>query len=82
MNVLSECRVNAVPEGSPGKFTGMICGEAATVTVESGCVHEHVIREDVCAHHASRLVEGVTACTACWKAGHECRLLGHVVVAP
>jgi hypothetical protein len=77
------CEVNLVPIGYPGQFAGH-CGEPATVTVEAGCVHEHITTELVCQRHADKLTsqDAAAACARCWEAGHQCAIIGRVKVAP
>jgi hypothetical protein len=83
---MTDCLANIVNKRSPGQFTGIYCGEPATVTVEYGCVHEHIRTELFCPGHAEKIISGdaTQACTTCWKAGHPCPLLGRIVheVAP
>lgn len=76
------CEVNTVPRSRPGRFTGLWCGEPATVRVEFGCVHEHVKAEDVCAQHAERVVrsDSELTCAECWQAGHQCPITGRIAV--
>ena len=75
------CEVNVASDRDrPGQFTGIWCGDPATVRIEYGCVHEHVTAEDVCAAHAELMTSGSidVTCTRCWEAGHQCAVIGRI----
>lgn len=78
---MTECLANIVPENHPGRFIGLSCGKPATVTVEYGCVHEHVRTEDFCPRHAGKITsrDATQACTECWVTGHACQVIGRIV---
>lgn len=55
---------------------GRPCLAAATVVMESGCVHEHVFTERMCGSCAALTEAGQAFCMTCWELGHECKLIG------
>lgn len=55
---------------------GRPCLAAATVVMESGCVHEHVFTERMCESCAVLTEAGQAFCMTCWEIGHECTLAG------
>lgn len=56
------------------------CTEPATVTLEAGCIHEHIKRKRYCAGHGQVDPDGgVWLCRECAEAGHDCPITPRVV---
>jgi hypothetical protein len=56
------------------------CPEPATVTLRSGCIHEHMREGRFCAAHgAIDPADGVWLCLACAELGHDCPIIPVVV---
>lgn len=61
---------------------GRYCGEVPGARLVSGCEHEHLDEEDLCARHADLAVRGDLWCNVCWRAGVRVRSVVLAKVLP
>lgn len=59
------------------------CGEPAAVTLQIGCIHEHLAERQACSVHASPAEhDAVAMCRACAELGHDCPVTITIIVSP